>query len=282
MSKFCLKVPGCLLVLLIVAGVVSFCGDFAADREEKTEIEDSAAVADVDPMLYQKIVAADRPSQILIRTAYVASYNKDTRGANWVAWHLTAENAYADIAKRGNFYHEDEEVPTPRFGTKDLRKTGFSRGHLCPAGDNKWDADAMYDCFLMTNMLPQDRNLNNGDWNELENKCRKWARSLGDIYIVCGPLPYKKPWETIGPNDVVIPRAFFKVVLYLDGEGGGEAIGFVYKNMAQDNPMSSYINSLREVERLTGIEFFPALDDDVKSRIEDDYDLNFWGIRNYN
>ena len=81
--------------------------------------------------------------QILYRKGYTVSYNKDYKIPNWVAWHLTAEHATGSIPRPGNAWHEDEEVPEPRATLIDYRGRGWSRGHMCPAGDNKWDNDAI-------------------------------------------------------------------------------------------------------------------------------------------
>lgn len=230
-----------------------------------------------DSLLLQEMVDADIPSQILVRKGYVVSYNKDTRCPNWVAWHLTAAHTQGDVKRPNNAFHEDLDVPEPRVGKNDYRGSGYARGHMCPAGDNKWDEEAMWDTFLMTNMVPQDQNLNDGDWNEIEMKCRQWAKEFGDVYIVCGPLPYKRPWNTIGEKGIVVPNALFKVVLCLSGDAP-KAIGFVYKNIAQDNPKSSYANSLKQVERLSGIKFFPSLPPAIREKIENHVNLTDWGI----
>jgi endonuclease G len=231
-----------------------------------------------DSLLIQEITNKHTPSQILVRKGYIASYNKDTRCPNWVAWHLTAEHADGTVKRPRNAFHADEDVPEPRAEWYDYKRTGWARGHICPAGDNKWDEEAMRESFLMTNIVPQNQNLNDGDWAEIEKKCRKWAKEFGDIYIVGGPLPYEKPWETISDNEIVVPRAMFKVVLCLNGDKP-KAIGFVYKNIAQNNPKSHYANTLKEVERLSGIKFFPTLPKKVRKEIDNSYNLSDWGIK---
>ena len=128
---------------------------------------------------------------------------------------------------------------------------------MCPAGDNKWDKDVMYDTFLLTNCCPQDANLNSGNWNQIEMACRRWAERFGDIYIVCGPILFKQEHETIGPNQVVVPEAFFKVVLCLNGKPKG--IGFIRKNTDTSRRNDLYVNTISEEERTTGIPFFPTL-----------------------
>ena len=212
--------------------------------------------------------------QILYRKGYTVSYNKDNKIPNWVAWHLTAEHTTGSIPRPGNAWHEDEEVPEPRATLTDYRGSGWSRGHMCPAGDNKWDNDAMYESFLFTNCCPQNANLNSGDWNQIEMACRRWAEKYGDIYIVCGPILYNKEHETIGPNKVVVPEAFFKVVVCLKGTPKG--IGFIRKNTDTAKRNDLYVNTISEVERITGITFFPLLPKDISKSVKSKADLKDW------
>lgn len=216
------------------------------------------------------------PEQILRRTGYTASYNSDRRVPNWVAWHLTPNRLTGDAKRSGLAFHEDEEVPEPRAVHFDYVRSGYDRGHMCPAGDNKWSAVAMDESFLLTNVCPQAPSLNRGDWNEMEQACRKWAKQEGALYIVCGPIFYKNSKKTIGKNRVSVPDAFFKVVLCMTGEP--KAIGFIYKNGDGNRPKGDYANSVDEVERITGIDFFPALPDEIEDKVEATCNPDDWNI----
>lgn len=210
----------------------------------------------------------------LERAAYRLSYNPATRLPVWVAWHLTAEHTDGPYSRKGIKFAEDEDVPVPRATNMDYVNSGYDRGHICPSGDNKWSEEAQLQSFLYTNCCPQLHNLNAGDWNELEGKCRKWAQQYGGVYIVSGPLLLNKKHKTIGKNKVVVPEAFFKVVLCMEGEP--KAIGFIYRNEANNKTMSSYVNTVDDVERLTGLDFFSALPDEVEREVEVKADLADW------
>lgn len=210
----------------------------------------------------------------LERAAYRLSYNPATRLPVWVAWHLTAEHTDGPYSRKGIKFAEDEDVPVPRATNMDYVNSGYDRGHICPSGDNKWSEEAQLQSFLYTNCCPQLHNLNAGDWNELEGKCRKWAQQYGGVYIVSGPLLLNKKHKTIGKNKVVVPGAFFKVVLCMEGEP--KAIGFIYRNETNNKTMSSYVNTVDDVERLTGLDFFSALPDEVEREVEAKADLADW------
>lgn len=211
---------------------------------------------------------------ILKRIGYTMSYNSDNKIPNWVAWHLTAEHADGPVKRFGGGYLEDVDVPKPRAVRDDYYGSVWSHGHMCPAGDNKWDRQAMRETFLLTNMCPQDRGLNSGVWNRIEMDCRKWARKYGDVYIVCGPILLNREHETIGENKVVVPEAFFKVILCL--QDNPKAIGFIIRNNEGKKKRDQFINSIDEVERITGIDFFPALPDSIEDKVEAYANINNW------
>lgn len=173
--------------------------------EAKGEKETSVSV-DADDKLVMQTSPKGTPEQMLERTGYVASYNKTTRLPNWVAWHLTAERTEGSAKRSDVDFAEDTDVPEPRATDWDYYNSGYDRGHMCPAADNKWSKKAMEESFLFTNMCPQNGNLNRGDWNEMEMACRKWAKKYDGVYIVCGPILYKGKHKTIGKTRLLCLR----------------------------------------------------------------------------
>ena len=206
---------------------------------------------------------------ILKRKGYIVSYNPQTKIPNWVAWHLTAAHTKGSVRRKDEMFHEDNESPMPRVTDADYYNSGFDRGHMCPAGDNQWYNKAMNQTFLFTNICPQVHAFNVGAWNDLEIACRRWAQKYGDLYIVCGPLLNDGPHRTIGKHKVVVPERFFKVILTMHEKP--KAIGFLYDNSSR-NPRSMFKNATNvdEVERQTGIDFFPNLRDVIENEIEAD------------
>lgn len=220
-------------------------------------------------------LAKEENGILLQRIAYVASYNTENLIPNWVAWELTAEHADGPWP-RDHHYYEDTSVAEPRCTVDDyhgIGSMGLSHGHMCPAGDCKWDSVAMAETNLLTNICPQESGLNSGMWNQVEQACRRWAIRYGHIYIVCGPLLYRQEHLTIGDHNVVVPEAFFKVILRLGDDPA--CIGYVMKNGARGKK-KSYVNTLSQVERITGYSFFPNLPDSIRSQIEDIADESMW------
>lgn len=212
-----------------------------------------------------------RSEKIIQHTGYTVSYNDELKLPNWVAWVLTPER-FNDVVSRTDDFLPDQEVEDP-VTTDDYKHSGYDRGHMCPAADNKWNEQAMKESFYMTNICPQNHNLNRGDWKELEDACREWTYQNKTLYVVCGPLLYDRKHKTIGQHKVVVPDAFYKVVLSLTPP---KAIGFIYKNTSGNKPLDAYVNSVDQVERLTGIDFFPDLPDSVEQKVEAECEINDW------
>ena len=286
MKKFIIMV---IAFIFILAFIIGQCNEETPDAlyEGGNQVEESAVQDDTEKYEPQKIISeniiidaveiprvlSDLPVQILNRKAYTVSYNDSSKCPNWVAWHLTAEHADGEWPRDNNYY-EDEDVPLPRASNDDYRGSGWSRGHMCPAGDNKWDEVAMRESNLLTNICPQHASLNSGLWNVIERECRKWATKYGDLYIVCGPVLLNKEHETIGNNKIVVPEAFFKVILCLNPKP--KAIGYIIRNNEGTKKRDQYINSVDEVERITGIDFFPALPDEIENEVEAYANIEDW------
>ncbi len=211
----------------------------------------------------------------LERVGYTVSYNKETREPNWVAWRLTRDHAQGRVKREGMTFAEDDDVPEPRALLADYYASGYDRGHMCPAADCKWSEEAMRQSFLLTNVCPQDQNLNRGEWNDVEQLCREWAVRYGEVYIACGPVfQGRSPRRRLGKGRVWVPDAFFKVV-YCPSDGG-KAIGFLYRNGDDRQTYDESVRSVDALEQLTGYDFFTALDDKVESRVEASADWNDW------
>ena len=124
------------------------------------------------------------PEQILHRKGYTASYNREHKIPNWVAWELTPEKLIERESRTDKFLPDPDLPESQAVTTDDYKRSGMDRGHMCPAGDNRWHWKAMQESFYMTNICPQNHNLNRGDWKELEEACRLWAKKEGKISAI--------------------------------------------------------------------------------------------------
>lgn len=265
-------------IILLVSGVLIVIGlamrlhSDGVSAENRVKSERSCVCPEARKLL-EVGMNGSVPSQIKEYEGFVVSFNKDTHNPNWVAWELLGSETDGAEKRRNKFYTDGEVIGCAY--TQDYTRSGYDRGHMCPAADQKWSQRAMDDCFYLNNICPQDHALNAGAWSTLEKKERIWAQRDSAIIIVAGPIYEGNQQPTIGETGVRVPSAFFKVMLapYLKEP---RAIGFIYPNMTSPGNMQNYAMPVREVEKKTGLDFFKALPDDMEEQVETTTSFNEW------
>ncbi|NUO00071.1 MAG: DNA/RNA non-specific endonuclease [Saprospiraceae bacterium] len=214
--------------------------------------------------------------QVVKHRFYSLSYLEDHEQAEWVAYTLTRDNLKKEWVERQDNFLPDPKVRTESATPNDYRNSGYDRGHLVPAADMAFDEDAMMETFFMSNISPQAKNFNKGIWRELEELTRSWAEKNVKLFIVSGPVLTQPVKGKIGANEVSIPAAYYKVLLDLN-EPEKKAIAFVIPNEVSYDPLYKYAKSVDEVEKLTGIDFFPELmPKETELELEARYNLDLW------
>lgn len=210
-------------------------------------------------------------------TGFTVYFNKDTHLPNCTVYELTREEANGKLPRDDNF-HQDENVDGCA-SLEDYRYSGYDRGHMVPAGDMKWNAQAMSDCFSLANMVPQKQSLNSGAWNKLEQKIRNWANRDSALIVITGPIVTAADRAiTIGDSEVVVPASLYKLVL-AHHASPMRGIAFIYPNEKAKGGLAKHTVSIDEVEKATGLDFFSELPDDVENEVEATSDLNQWEYR---
>lgn len=271
------------LVLLLSLNSCSLCSQQRINTsavcnsvEETLECNDRGVWSNLSEVGYP-IISDTIASCILERYCYTVSYNPQTRQPNWVMWQLTDEHVMKKKEGVWNEFQEDESLSEEvRSTLADYAYSNYDKGHMCPGGDCNWDDEGRDETFILSNICPQNPSLNRGDWKEIEMACRQWAKRYGNIYIVCGPIFFKsQEHERIGPNQIPVPEAFFKVILCIE-TSNPKCIGFICRNTEGNRKKDFYVNSIKQVERVTGYKFFPNLNDFIKSVVSDMGDINEW------
>lgn len=222
------------------------------------------------------IILNGNQGQIISREGYTLSYNESRRIPNWVSYELTRSEVAGQVPREKGFY-QDPEVNGTQANLQDYKYSGWDRGHMAPAGDMKWSETAMYESCYLSNICPQNPDLNGGRWRILEEKCRDLADDYSSVNIVCGPIIEDGRYGTIGDSKVVVPDAFFKVLLIKQGDRY-ESIGFYFKNEPAPQALRSYSCSVDEIENKAGIDFFSNLSDEIEDSLESRFSSTFWGI----
>lgn len=260
-------------IAIILAIALASAGCLSNAQTKALFTADKARAEEVKGNDLLKVKTAENvPSQIKDYTGFTLSFNEANRTPNWVAWELLDSETNGNISRSNRFWFDWEIKGCPQ--KDEYKYSGYSRGHLCPAADMKWSQQAMEDCFSMANMAPQLASLNSGAWSRLEDKERQWAKKFGSVIIIAGPVYEPADKKTIG-DGIRVPSAFYKVFL-TESPHGIETIGFIYPNQKTPGKMIDYALTVREIEKITGLDFFYTLPQDVQDKMETNYNQYFW------
>ncbi|APG65276.1 endonuclease [Tenacibaculum todarodis] len=214
--------------------------------------------------------------QIVQHSGYNLSYSEKHEQAEWVAYSLDKKDIVYTDRKRPYFY-VDKKVKTTAAHWRSYKKSGYDRGHLCPAGDRKLTEESFNETFLTSNISPQKHDFNAGIWNRLEQKTRYWAKKYDHLFVVTGGV-LKGNMKTIGKDKVAVPNQFYKVLLdYTQPQI--KAIAFLLPHKESNKPLYEFVVSIDELEQKTGIDFFPELPDNIETKLEASSDYKGWSFR---
>lgn len=213
---------------------------------------------------------------LIIYTGFTVSYNTSTLIPNWVAYELTATEVEGQYPRKGQF-GQDFSFRGRQAMREDYSNSGWDKGHMCPAADLKWSEKTMYESFYLTNICPQNHELNSTDWLTLEKLAREWARKFDRVYIICGPIIGENVYGKIGPQGVVVPDAFFKAFLTVK-DNVFNTIAFVMPNGPEHHKVQDYAMSVNDLEQLIGIDLFTSVDDRYEEIVESDLYFRYWGL----
>jgi len=209
---------------------------------------------------------------IISHAYYTLSYSESHEQAEWVAYELKKSHLSNNEFKRPYFI-EDKEVTTKSAHWRNYKRSGYDRGHLCPAADRKFSYEAYHETFLTSNISPQDHDFNSGIWNRLEQKTRRWAKEKNGVYVITGGV-LKEGLRSIGEEHVSVPESFYKIVVDVS-EKKISTISFLIPNKETSASYFDFVISIDELEKKTGIDFFKELPDTQENKLESS--LNSWG-----
>ncbi len=227
--------------------------------------------------LLDVILPDNLENQTVRYKAITVYFNKNYRVPNCVAYELTSTmTSMADSREAENradykFERDHDVKGCPDWW--DYKESGYTRGHMAPAMDMRWDKTAMAQCFLMTNICPQLDEMNDGEWRHVEEAVHKWSRTADRLIIFTGPI-FSDNMDRIGKHyNIVVPERFFKVIY---SPNQNRAIAFVMENKPIPNSWTNYATTIDKVEELTGYDFLPSLEDKVEDVIESKENIKDW------
>jgi DNA/RNA endonuclease G (NUC1) len=225
---------------------------------------------------------------LMMKPTYAVSYNRDKGTPNWVSWHLDP-SWYGSLARVDTFRADPTVDPTwYRVQSFDYAGSGFDRGHMTPNADrdNQNRIPINQETYLMSNMVPQSPDNNQGPWAALEAYLRTQTDAGNEIYIVSGPngvggigSASGNTVTTIANGHVTVPASTWKVALVLSQASGDDAsrvtcssrtIAVLMPNHQgiRNDPWENYLTTVDAIEQLTGYDFYSNLPPAVQACVE--------------
>jgi endonuclease G len=227
----------------------------------------------------------NQPANYLMeKPQYALSYHRHNGRANWVSWHL--DSTWMGSAPRQDDFRNDTTLPAGWHQVQgtDYSGSGFDRGHYCPSADRTSTIAANSSTFLMTNMMPQSPDNNQGPWADLEDYSRTLVNAGNELHIIMGGAGQGGTGSnggvtmTIAGGYVQVPAQTWKVIL-VQPQGTNDVarvttstrvIAVVMPNVQgiRSNTWQQYRVSVDEVEQLTGYDFFSNVPASIQAVVE--------------
>ncbi|GGG41700.1 DNA/RNA non-specific endonuclease [Bizionia arctica] len=260
-----------IVAILLLCGVYYF--EFYLEQKEQQVIVDSGKT--VKNNTNEFFLPTSTTGQIIHHNGYSLSYSEPHEQAEWVAYELKKEHLSNTNFKRP-YFEIDPAVKTGAADWRNYKKSGFDRGHLCPAGDKAYSQEAYNETFLTSNISPQNHEFNSGIWNTLEQKVRYWAGKYNGVFVITGGV-LEENLRTIGDERVSVPNQFYKILIDTNS-GKTKMIAFLMPHENSNLPLYKFVVSVDSIESLTGIDFFPELDDALENELESSTSYKNWSF----
>jgi len=199
------------------------------------------------------INANGKCDKIIERKAYVSCYSYENKIPLFVAYKLTKESVSPSLKRPSRFFYDNTIPSEYRSKLSHYKRSGYDRGHMMENASADYDKQAQMETFILSNIVPQNSNLNRNAWAYLERATRIAAKRYGTVYIVTGAVPSKDNFLKKG--HVNVPAYMFKII-HIPSKGTTDII-FVpnAKGVLKDRILKDYLISFDKLKEYTGIDF---------------------------
>ncbi len=244
------------------------------------------ALSDTAAGVYSVHMITGNPSQaennvnmpenfLMVRPQYALSYNNALGTCNWVSWQLNS--SWLGSVTRQDDFRADPDLPSgwKVVNQNEYSGSGYDRGHMCPSGDRTLTKYDNSSTFLMTNMIPQAPENNQGPWADLESYCRTLVSQGRELYVISGGYGSE---GFISNGRINVPAHTWKIIVVMDVPGIGtrginantRIISVILPNQKSIaySDWRTYRVSVDEIEEATGFDFMSVISGDLQDVLE--------------
>ena len=215
---------------------------------------------------------------------YSLEWDCTKKSQRWTCYEFHDGLPNNKVGRTGS-WGDDPNIPSSyRTHSEQWSGTAFSRGHMCMSNDRQSSVEQNKQTFYISNAHPQYQNHNGGLWQTLENKVNSWGNDASfrdTLYVVkAGTIDNEDQILQYTSTGLLVPKYFYMAVLCVKN-GQYKAVGFwtehTNANITKANPRD-YAVSIKQLEELTGIDFFCNLPDEIEQKVEASYTNKDWGF----
>ncbi len=216
---------------------------------------------------YAGLPRSTGPVTVLVNSGYVVGYCDTRQNPLWVCYRLSRVAPSRAPPRPSRFI---TDMRTQARVTHDAyTHSGYDRDHMAPNYGiaTRYGVETQIETFRMSNVVPQTPTLNQGIWRRLEQlEADKYAQVFEDVWVITGPI-FGDDARRL-PSGVLIPDGCFKIILK-EIDGHPHVLAFIIpQDVTTKAILESYLTSVREIERLTGLDFLADLPDSLEELLE--------------
>lgn len=198
--------------------------------------------------------------------SYSIYWDYENRVSLWEAYPLyfkaRGSGSRSDAWALNPLIPEDKQFNVSKNSFRIGNGGSYIRGHQVPSFDRLNYKDNL-DVFFCTNIFPQNSELNEGLWGDLEENVRTWSNGCDTLYVVTGVDVQGSTTYVLDNNDahVTVPKGAYKALLRYSKKEGYSGVAFYMENKkpATGATVSSSAMSIADLEKKVGVDFFVNL-----------------------
>lgn len=224
---------------------------------------------------------------------FTLCFDRNSKGAIWVAYPL--HSCHRGSGNRTDDWEYDPKIPTQYQPRLYSSYGSYTRGHQLPSSSRNKTKDINRATFYFSNMTPQTSTFNSGVWAKLEGSVQDNVCS-DTLYVVSGAIFDGQHDSSVdvtttdkSGNVCAVPSHYYKALLRTKSGSTGKAIRSI--NKAEDlqaiailmkhvdystSLQSSDIISIEELEEITGVTFFPSINDAIEKEVKKQKNKSAW------
>ena len=275
-----------IIAIFLVVAVSIGCVSYIRERQEQkaSQARSEQTAAPFKPKTDRRYVYAGNPKplptfpypiHVLTNIGYLVGYCDERKDPIWVGYKLF-KISNMQAPKRPEQFMVDSRTKA-RVASSDYNGSGFDRGHMAPNFGIAvcYGQQAQLQTFLMSNIIPQKSKLNRGIWNNLEQiEIRNYAQQLEEIWVLTGGIFEGNEHLASG---VDVPSSCYKIIVDEMEDGKPRILAVIIKqDVNGTESIASFLTSVDEIERWSGLDFLADLPDDEENRLEAGVAVRMW------